>query len=118
MRCAWRGLSGLHHGKRGELYFVEPPVVSRHAQGRTETRMGARWLTRPGWLFRCEIARMTPGSLVSPMATARFVVTLPPEPSRIGEALRKDVAAAFTALTDTTDAFKHLATRAKERLVV
>jgi phosphatidylserine/phosphatidylglycerophosphate/cardiolipin synthase-like enzyme len=61
---------------------------------------------------------MNPSSLVSPTATARFVVTLPPEPSRIGEALKKDIAAAFTALTDTTDAFKHLANRAKERLVV
>lgn len=61
---------------------------------------------------------MSTESLVSPQATARFVVTLPPEPSRLGDALRKDIAAAFTALTDTNDAFRHLAVRAKARLVI
>lgn len=57
-------------------------------------------------------------SLVSPQATARFVVTLPPEPSRLAEALRQDVAAHTTALTSTVDAFRHLAQRAKARLVI
>ena len=57
-------------------------------------------------------------SLVSPQATARFVVTLPPEPSRLSAALRKDIAAAFTSLTRTNDAFRHLALRAKGRLVI
>lgn len=61
---------------------------------------------------------MSTDLLVSPQATARFVVTLPPEPSRLGDALRKDIAAAFTALTDTNDAFRHLALRAKARLVI
>ena len=49
---------------------------------------------------------MSTDSLVSPKATARFVVTLPPEPSRLAAALRKDIAAAFTALTSTDDAFQ------------
>lgn len=57
-------------------------------------------------------------SLVSPQATARFVVTLPPEPSRLAEALRRDIASSVTALTSTTDAFRHLALRAKARLVI
>jgi phosphatidylserine/phosphatidylglycerophosphate/cardiolipin synthase-like enzyme len=61
---------------------------------------------------------MSNGSLVSPRATARFVVTLPPEPSRLAKALRKDIAAAFTALTSTDDAFRHLALRAKVRFVI
>ena len=61
---------------------------------------------------------MTIHSLVSPQATARFVVTLPPEPSRLAEALRRDVAASVTALTSTDDAFRHLAQRAKDRLVI
>jgi len=61
---------------------------------------------------------MTADSLVSPQATARFVVTLPPEPSRLGEALRRDVASSVTALTSTNDAFRHLAQRAVERLVI
>jgi hypothetical protein len=61
---------------------------------------------------------MTGNSLISPQATARFVVTLPPGPSRLAAALRKDVAAAFTALTSTDDAFRHLALRAKGRLVI
>jgi hypothetical protein len=51
-------------------------------------------------------------------ATARFVVTLPPEPSKLAKALRKDIGAAFTALTSTDDAFRHLALRAKGRLVI
>ena len=57
-------------------------------------------------------------SLVSPRATARFVVTLPPEPSRLAAALRKDIAVEFTGLTSTEDAFRHLALRAKGRLVI
>jgi hypothetical protein len=61
---------------------------------------------------------MSQDSLVSPAATARFVVTLPPEPSRLGEALRNDIASKLSSLTDTTDAFRHLALRAQQRLVV
>ena len=61
---------------------------------------------------------MSTDSLVSPEAIARFVVTLPPEPSRLADALRKDIASAFTALTDTNDAFRHLALKAKARLVI
>lgn len=57
-------------------------------------------------------------SLVSPKATARFIVTLPPEPSRLAEALKKDIASDLTALHGTTDAFRHLAIRAKDRLVI
>jgi phosphatidylserine/phosphatidylglycerophosphate/cardiolipin synthase-like enzyme len=61
---------------------------------------------------------MTTDSLVSPQATARFVVTLPPEPSRLAAALRQDIASAFTSLTSTDQAFRHLALRAKARLVI
>jgi phosphatidylserine/phosphatidylglycerophosphate/cardiolipin synthase-like enzyme len=61
---------------------------------------------------------MSGDSLVSPQATARFVVTIPPEPSRFSTALKKDIAAAYTAFTSTDDAFRHLALRAKARLVI
>lgn len=61
---------------------------------------------------------MSQNSLVSPQASARFVVTLPPEPSKLADALRRDIASGFTALTDTNDAFRHIAIRAKQRLVV
>ena len=61
---------------------------------------------------------MTSDSLISPTATARFVVTMPPEPSRLADALRKDIASEFTALTSTNDAFRHLAIRAVDRFVI
>lgn len=57
-------------------------------------------------------------ALIAPSARARFVVTLPPEPSRIADELRAAAGAAFTTLTETQDAFIHLARRAKKRLVV
>lgn len=56
--------------------------------------------------------------LTSPLALTKFVVTLPPEPSPLRRALEADIASAYTALTDTTDAFRHLALRAHSRLVV
>lgn len=57
-------------------------------------------------------------SLIAPSAKARFVVTLPPEPSRVGEQLQRLAGASFTTLTDTRDAFLHLARRAQQRLVI
>lgn len=57
-------------------------------------------------------------TLLAPSARARFVVTLPPEPSRIGDELRAAAGASFTTLTETQDAFGHLARRAKQRLTV
>ncbi|UWU76210.1 phospholipase D-like domain-containing protein [Bradyrhizobium huanghuaihaiense] len=57
-------------------------------------------------------------SLIAPSAKARFVVTLPPEPSRVGEQLQKLAGASFTTLTDTKDAFLHLARRARQRLAI
>lgn len=57
-------------------------------------------------------------SLISPKANARFVVTLPPGPSRVGSELERIAGSAFLTLTDTKDAFLHLAHRAKRRLVV
>jgi phosphatidylserine/phosphatidylglycerophosphate/cardiolipin synthase-like enzyme len=57
-------------------------------------------------------------SLISPKANARFVVTLPPEPSRVAAELEKLAGTAFITMTDTKDAFLHLARRAKARLVV
>lgn len=57
-------------------------------------------------------------SLIAPLARARFVVTLPPEPSHVGRQLQAMAGKSFTTLTDTKDAFLHLARRAQERLVV
>jgi phosphatidylserine/phosphatidylglycerophosphate/cardiolipin synthase-like enzyme len=57
-------------------------------------------------------------SLISPKANARFVVTLPPEPSRVATELEKQAGANFLTLTDTKDAFLHLANRAVDRLVI
>jgi len=61
---------------------------------------------------------MSADSLVSPKATARFVVTLPPEPSKLGDALRADVASGYSSLTSTSDAFRHIALKAKSRFVI
>jgi hypothetical protein len=57
-------------------------------------------------------------SLIAPSARARFVVTLPPEPSRISERLINAADSSFLSLTDTKDAFLHLASRARDRLVI
>ena len=57
-------------------------------------------------------------SLIAPQARARFVVTLPPEPSRIADELQRTAGQSFTTLTDTKDAFLHLAQRARDRLVI
>lgn len=56
--------------------------------------------------------------LVSPKGTTRLVVTLPGEESRFAEALKRHAGEAFTSLTDTQDAFVHVARRAIERLVI
>jgi phosphatidylserine/phosphatidylglycerophosphate/cardiolipin synthase-like enzyme len=56
--------------------------------------------------------------LVSPKATARLVVTMPPEPSRLTDALAADIASDYVALTRTTDAFRHLAGLARERFTI
>lgn len=56
--------------------------------------------------------------LVSPKGTTRLVVTLPGEQSRFAVALKRHVGAAFTTLTDTHDAFTHIARRAVDRLVI
>jgi phosphatidylserine/phosphatidylglycerophosphate/cardiolipin synthase-like enzyme len=56
--------------------------------------------------------------LVSPRATARLVVTMPPEPSRLATALAANIASEYVALTRTTDAFRHLAGLARERFTV
>lgn len=58
------------------------------------------------------------GFLVAPLARARFVVTLPPEPSTISAELEQRSASSFVTLTDTRDAFLHLARRAQGRLVI
>jgi len=56
--------------------------------------------------------------LVSPKATARLVVTMPPVPSRLADALSADIASEYVALTRTTDAFTHLARLARERFTI
>lgn len=57
-------------------------------------------------------------SLIAPQARARFVVTLPPSPSRIAAELERLAGQSFTTHTDTKDAFLHLARRAKQRLII
>ncbi|NSY40125.1 phospholipase D-like domain-containing protein [Leisingera sp. ANG59] len=54
----------------------------------------------------------------SPKTTARLVVTMPPEPSHLADALAANIASDYIALTRTTDAFQHLASIASERLTV
>lgn len=61
---------------------------------------------------------MTGDVLVSPKATARLVVTMPPEPSRLANALAADIASEYVALTRTTDAFQHVAGLARERFTI
>jgi hypothetical protein len=56
--------------------------------------------------------------LVSPKGTTRLVVTLPGEQSRFEDAFKRHAGEAFTTLTDTHDAFTHIARRAVERLVI
>jgi hypothetical protein len=57
-------------------------------------------------------------NLISPKGTTRLVVTLPGERSRFEEALKRHAGEAFTTLTDTHDAFTHIARRAIERFVI
>jgi len=57
-------------------------------------------------------------ALVSPKATARLVVTMPPGPSRLAAALAADIASDYATFTLTTDAFQHLAMVARERLAI
>jgi len=56
--------------------------------------------------------------LVSPRATARLVVTMPPEPSRLASALAADIASDYVALTHTVDAFQHVAGLARDRFTI
>ena len=56
--------------------------------------------------------------LVSPKATARLVVTMPPDPSRLASALASDIASEYIALTRTTDAFQHVASLARQRFTI
>lgn len=52
---------------------------------------------------------------ISPKATARLVVTMPPQPSRLGTALADDIASVYVTLMPTTDEFWHIAWLARER---
>lgn len=61
---------------------------------------------------------MTRDILISPRASARLVVTMPPTPSRLASALEKDIASDYVTFTPTTDAFLHLASIARERFTV
>ena len=49
---------------------------------------------------------------------ARLVVTMPPSPSRLGDALAADIASEYIALARTTDAFRHLANIARDRFTI
>ncbi|CCV16409.1 phospholipase D-like domain-containing protein [Mesorhizobium sp. STM 4661] len=61
---------------------------------------------------------MTNEVFISPRATARLVVTMPPAPSRLADALAADIASDYVTLTPTTDAFRHLASLARQRFTV
>ncbi|MFN7882693.1 MAG: hypothetical protein ACK5PF_06730, partial [bacterium] len=61
---------------------------------------------------------MTNEVFVSPRATARLVVTMPPKPSRLADALAADIASDYVTLIPTTDAFRHLASLARQRFTV
>lgn len=54
----------------------------------------------------------------APLATARLVVTMPPEPSRLSQELSRDVASQYVTLTPTKHAFIHLARRAVGRFTI
>lgn len=54
----------------------------------------------------------------APPATARLVVTLPPEPSRLAQELSSDIASDYVTLTPTRHAFLHLARKAVERFTI
>lgn len=57
-------------------------------------------------------------SRVAPPATARLVVTMPPEPSRLSQELARDVASQYVTLTPTRHAFIHLARKAVDRFTI
>lgn len=80
--------------------------------------MGAERRTRSCRLFRSVDRLMAGDALVSPKATARLVVTMPPEPSRLTEALAADIATDYATFTPTTDAFTHLAAMARQRFTI
>lgn len=80
--------------------------------------MGAEDGAKSRRLLRAVAGVSARESLVSPRATARLVVTMPPEPSRLAAALATDIAADHLALTPTTDAFQHLAGLARRRFTI
>jgi phosphatidylserine/phosphatidylglycerophosphate/cardiolipin synthase-like enzyme len=63
---------------------------------------------------------MTAGKPIyaAPEARARFVVTLPSEPSRLAATLARVTPQGMPALTATQEAFTYLARRSKKRLVL
>ncbi len=61
---------------------------------------------------------MSGASFAAPEARARLVVTLPFRPSKLEGALRDVAPDGAPALTDTHEAFNHIARRSKDRLIV
>lgn len=59
-----------------------------------------------------------PPIFAAPEARARLVVTLPFRPSKLEAALGRVAPDGAPALTDTNEAFNHLARRSKQRLVI
>lgn len=57
-------------------------------------------------------------SIAAQAGTARLVVTMPPEPSRLSRELSRDVASQYVTLTPTRHAFIHLARRAVGRFTI
>lgn len=75
---------------------------------------GAHWLLRPG----LQPMISSKPTYAAPEARARLVVTLPFRPSKLETALGYVAPDGAPALTDTHDAFNHLARRSKQRLVI
>jgi hypothetical protein len=61
---------------------------------------------------------MTKALIAAPEARARLVVTLPFRPSKLENALNSVAPDGAPALTDTQEAFNHIARRSKNQLVV
>jgi hypothetical protein len=119
-RCgnmAARRLSRLHHGLRSDMHCRQPIAIACSPARRSGSELGAARERSPCRFLRSRATSMTE-TLIASQARARFVVTLPQQPSLVGCELLRLSRASFTTLTDTSDAFLHLARRARERLVI
>lgn len=80
--------------------------------------MGKQIRPKSRRLFRPDFSMSGSARNAAPTATARLVVTMPPEPSRLSQELSHDVASQYVTLTPTRHAFIHLAHRAVEQFTI